>query len=146
MIRRGVLADLPRITHVRTHVGENHLSVDQMAERGITQAGISHLMRTGDLACWVAEADTLIVAFSMADRRDGSIFALFTLPDYERRGYGAQLLKCCETWLGQQGIAEARLDTDHGTKAHRFYLSRGWKLSSEKHELPNEIYLTKILR
>ncbi len=45
MIRAGRIADLPEITRIRTAVTENHLSVDQMAERGITHDQIADLTK-----------------------------------------------------------------------------------------------------
>ena len=80
MIRPASADDLPAITHVRISVIENHMSVAQMAERGITPDRVLADMAAGDLGAWVAEEDGEIVAFAMADRRDASIFALFTLP------------------------------------------------------------------
>jgi GNAT superfamily N-acetyltransferase len=74
----------------------------------------------------VVEDENLIVAFSMADKTDGNIFALITLPGQEGKGYGNALLAECEVWLKQNGLPKANLDTARGTTAHRFYLKRGW--------------------
>lgn len=132
MIRKGEAADMRAITRVRTSVTENHLSVAQMAAIGITPEGITADMEAGHLGCWVSEADGEIVGFSMADRRDGNVFALFVLPGHEGKGHGSALLEACEAWLKAKGLAEARLDTGAGTKAHAFYLRRGWRLTGEK--------------
>jgi GNAT superfamily N-acetyltransferase len=145
MIRQGTSADLSQITHVRTHVIENHMSIEEMAARGITHQSIRLDMLSGVLGCWVAEAESRIVAFSMADKRDGNVFALFTLPQYEGRGFGSQLLRNCEVWLKEQGWVEAKLDTDETSKAKQFYLKRGWQQSPEIPKTPGEIYLRKML-
>ncbi len=63
MIREGRTADMSQITHVRTSVRENHLSVEQMAERGITLEGIVADLAAGHLGCWVAEDEGRVVAF-----------------------------------------------------------------------------------
>jgi GNAT superfamily N-acetyltransferase len=42
-------------------------------------------------AFWVWEEDGAIQGFTAADRRDGSICALFVNPIYERRGIGRAL-------------------------------------------------------
>lgn len=55
MIREGRASDMPGITHVRTAVRENHLSNEQMAERGITQEGVAAEIEAGHLGCWIAE-------------------------------------------------------------------------------------------
>ena len=62
----------------------------------------------------------------MVDRRDGSIFALFVLPEFEGRGYGTALLVACENDLAARGIADAWLSTGSGTKAAAFYARHGW--------------------
>jgi GNAT superfamily N-acetyltransferase len=131
MIRPGRAADMADITHVRTSVIENHLSVAQMAELGITPGSIIAEMESGDLGCWVAEDAGRVIAFSIADRRDGSIFALFVLPAHEGKGHGTRLLDACERWLMDQGHRSATLSTGRGTKAHGFYLRRGWQMTSE---------------
>lgn len=109
MIRPGQVGDLPAITRIRTAVTENHLSVEGMAERGITQESIAAEMREGHLACWVALEAGDIAGFSMADRRDGSIFALFMAAAHEGKGHGAALLAACEDWLRQHGTEKPRL-------------------------------------
>lgn len=127
MIRFGVIADLPEITRIRTAVRENHLSVEQMREMGITHDSIAADMRAGHLACWVATAGDVITGFAMADRREGVLFALFMDAAHEGRGHGSALLAASEAWLKQQGHAEARLGTERHSRAHSFYLRRGWR-------------------
>ena len=131
MIRRGQPADMDRIMRIRTGVAENHLSVAQMAEIGITEQSITQEMAAGDLACWVAEETGVVTGFSMADRRDGSIFALFMDAAHEGKGHGSALLAACENWLAQQGPSEMRLTTERNSRAFRFYLRRGWRETGE---------------
>ena len=131
MIREGRASDMGAIVHVRTSVIENHISVEQMEAVGITPESIIADMQSGDLGCWVAEDDGEVVAFAMADRRDASIFALFVLPQHEGKGHGAALLAACEAWLKTQGHTQATLGTDRDTKAHAFYLKRGYVPTGE---------------
>lgn len=119
------------ITHVRISVIENHLSVEQMAERGITPESVLADIAAGDLGCWVAEEDGEIVAFAMADRRDASIFALFTLPGKEGQGLGSALLVQAEAWLVEMGHGEAWLTTASGSRAAAFYALKGWRMTEE---------------
>lgn len=146
MIREGVAADLPAITDVRTAVRENHLSVEQMADLGITPQSVAARMASGDLGCWVVEEEGCIVGFSMADRIEGEVFALFVHPLHERKGYGSALLDACEVWLRQQGHEFARLNTDAGTRAFSFYERKCWRPDGRKAGLPGDEQLTKRLR
>ncbi|MEI8180096.1 GNAT family N-acetyltransferase [Aestuariivirga sp.] len=134
MIRPGQIADLPAIMRIRTSVAENHLSVEQMVEIGITNDSIAAEMTDGDLGCWVAMDGGEITGFSMADRRDGSIFALFMDANHEGKGHGSALLAACEAWLKQRGHAEAHLTTGRDTKAFAFYRRRGWQETSKTAE------------
>jgi GNAT superfamily N-acetyltransferase len=131
MIRWARPDDMPAITHVRISVVENHLSVEQMAERGITPESVLADIASGDLGAWVAEAEGEVVAFAMADRRDASIFALFTLPGKEGRGLGSALLAQAETWLAEMGHREAWLTTATGSRAAAFYALKGWRVTEE---------------
>jgi GNAT superfamily N-acetyltransferase len=126
MIRRATRRDLPEITRVRTSVRENHLSVAEMAERGITPGSVGTAMDTGTLLAWVMECDEEIVAFAMADRETGKLFALFTAPAHEGKGHGTALLNVAEDALAAAGFATVELDTGESTRAAQFYARRGY--------------------
>ena len=74
LFREANAADMPGISSVRLSVTENALSVEQLKERGITNASVAASLLTHRKG-WVAEQNGQIVAFSMADRADWSIFA-----------------------------------------------------------------------
>ena len=116
---------MPGISHVRLSVIENALSVEQLQERGITNASVAASLLTHRKG-WVAEQDGRIVAFSMADRADWSIFALFVLPGYEQRELGSHLLDLALDWLWENGAERVWLSTGPRTRASRFYEMRGW--------------------
>ena len=145
MIREGLPADLPAMTAVRTSVRENHMSVEQMRARGITPEKTLADMASGELGCWVAEQHGQIVAFAMADRRGGRLWALFTHLGHEGRGHGTALLDRAENWLRQQSLARAELDTARNSTAHRFYLRRGWREITGKADDPEDVVLEKAL-
>ena len=142
VIRTARVDDLPEITRIRTSVRENHLSVEQLAERGITEETIAIRMRSGNLGAWVATIGGAIAAFAMADKTTGNIFALFTSPDHEGRGCGSLLLSACENWLHAHGVATAFLDTDKNSRAVAFYSKRGWTVD---HRDLNEVYMKKSI-
>lgn len=118
-------ADLPAITHVRTSVTENHLSVAQMAERGITPQSVVQALRSHAKG-WVAESCGQVVGFCIADRETGSIFGLFVLPGFDGRGIGPRLLDLGVAWLWESGAERIWLETREGTRAETFYARRGW--------------------
>jgi GNAT superfamily N-acetyltransferase len=125
IIREASGADMPGIAHVRTSVRENHLTTEQLAQRGITNASVAASLLV-DRKGWVAERSGEIVAFCMADRADPSIFALFVLPGHESRGLGNRLLDLALQWLWDNGAELAWLTTAPDTRAARFYERRGW--------------------
>ena len=125
IIREASGADMPGIARVRTSVTENHLTTEQLAQRGITNASVAASLLV-DRKGWVAERSGEIVAFSMADRADPSIFALFVLPGYEGRGLGNGLLDLALQWLWDNGAELVWLTTSPETKAARFYARHGW--------------------
>lgn len=124
VFREATAADMPGISRVRTSVVENLLTLDQLEERGITEASVAASFLT-DSKGWVALREEEIVAFSIADRATQSIFALFVLPGYEARGIGGKLLDLALTWLWDNGAKRVWLTTGPGTKAVRFYERRG---------------------
>ncbi|MFI5011447.1 MAG: GNAT family N-acetyltransferase [Hyphomicrobiales bacterium] len=128
LIREAGPADLPGISHVRTSVKENLLTPEQLEERGITNASVAASL-VAQAKGWVAELDGQIVAFSIADRSNQSIFGLFVLPDYEGRGLGKRLLDLALQWLWENGAEPVWLTTSRGTRAARFYECQGWSCS-----------------
>ena len=128
--REATGADLPGITRVRTSVIENALTIEQLEERGITEASVAASFLT-DSKGWVALQGDEMVAFSIADRATQSIFALFVLPGYEDRGIGSRLLDLALGWLWNNGAERVWLTTGAGTKAVRFYEKRGWEYTGK---------------
>src|SRR5262249_51194631 len=118
-------ADLPAITYVRTSVRENHLSIEQLARRGITNASVAASFRANARG-WVAEHRGEVVAFSIADRSSHSIFALFVLPGFDGRGIGGSLLNLAVEWLWENGSERIWLETSRDTRAASFYALKGW--------------------
>jgi len=130
VFREATGADLPGISHVRTSVVENALTVAQLEERGITNESVAASFLT-DSKGWVAVQGEEIVAFSIADRATQSIFALFVLPAYEGRRIGSVLLDSALRWLWDNGAERVWLTTGPGTKAVRFYEKRGWTCTGQ---------------
>lgn len=100
--REAAATDMPGISRVRASVRENFLTPEQMAQRGITSASVAASFLQSAKG-WVAVRRDEIVAFSIADRDEASIFALFVLPEYEGRGIGSRLLDLAVQWLWDSG-------------------------------------------
>jgi GNAT superfamily N-acetyltransferase len=146
-LREAVAGDLPAISRVRTSVRENHLSAEQLRDRGITNESVAASF-LADSKGWVAVHGQDVVAFTIADRATRSIFALFVLPDYEGRGLGSRLIDRALHWLGEQGITRVWLTTGPGTKAAGFYERRGWVAvgPSEHGDVRYELELAEVER
>jgi GNAT superfamily N-acetyltransferase len=123
--REATAADMPGITHVRISVTENALTLKQLAARGVTNESVAASFLK-DAKGWVAERNSEIVGFSIADRASGSIFALFVLPGHEGCGIGAKLFDLAVAWLWDNGVDRIWLTTDPQSKAAAFYERRCW--------------------
>lgn len=123
LLSKAAIADIPALKHVRGAVSENILRDPSK----VTDAHYEWFISNPGLHKW--EDRGRIVGFSAADPRDGSIWALFVLPEYEGRGIGKALLaEACET-LRVGGHAQARLSTGASTRAEAFYRRAGWSVT-----------------
>ena len=129
-VRIATSADIPALFSVRTSVRENHLDLEQLAERGVTPSSIAAALAHGEARAWVVEDAGEVVAFSMADAGRATVFALFVLPEAEQRGYGRALLEAAEAWLFASGWTTIWLNTgkEPHYRAHQLYRAAGWEL------------------
>lgn len=125
IIRNAAEADVPAIFDVRTSVRENHLSVEQMAEMGITVETIRQALREAP-CIWVAEREGQVVGFSMGNAADGCVFAMFVRPQWEGHGIGRLLMARAEAFLFERH-ASIWLQTDPTSRAAGFYERLGWE-------------------
>ena len=130
VFREATAANLPGISIVRQSVIENPLTIEQLAARGITNESIAAAF-LGDLKGWIAENDGRVVGFSMADRAEQTLWALFVMPEAEGGGVGSRLYDLAIAWLREEGARDLWLTTSAGTKAAAFYERRGWVLTGD---------------
>ncbi len=121
MIRLAAEADISRLTDIRNAVRENRLSDPSL----VTPADYRWFIAQRSLFVW--QENDVLVGFSAADARDGSIWALFVDPLYEGRGIGRVLLEHACSVLERAGFAQIWLTTAPGTRAARFYEAAGWR-------------------
>lgn len=124
IVRPACAADVAAIFAIRTGVKENHLSQEQLTERGITPARILEMLAL-PTCIWVADVNDTPVGFTLIDSDEGSVFALFVRPEYEGLGLGKQLMDQAEAVLFQYH-AVLWLETDSHSRAAGFYQHRGW--------------------
>jgi len=120
MIRRACTNDIPVLMRIRSVVRENVLSNPSKVPAAAYQAFIDHS------TIWLWEEDGRVLGFCAADVGDGTIWALFVDPIAEGRGIGRGLLPHAMDDLKRTGWAEARLTTEVGSRAERFYEANGW--------------------
>ena len=120
VIRPAVRDDISEMHRVRLSVRENKLTTSVIVEADYVPA----IEKTG--RGWVAECDGEIVGFAVANRENGSLWALFVEPDHEGCGHGRRLHETAVSWLRTQGLDRLWLNTEPGTRAQGFYESLGW--------------------
>lgn len=125
IIRDAAEEDIPAIFAVRTSVGENHLSVEQMAEMGITNETIRQALRK-EPCIWVAVQGDHIVGFSMGDTAEACVYAAFVRPEWAGQGIGRRLMERAEAFLFERH-SSIWLHTDGSSHAAGFYERLGWK-------------------
>jgi ribosomal protein S18 acetylase RimI-like enzyme len=121
MIRKAILSDIPRLVEIRGAVRENRLSDPGR----VTLADYVWHIEHAPLFVW--DDAGVIKGLAAGDPRDGSIWALFVDPAFEGQGIGQALIRAACASLAAAGHRVARLSTDPGTRAERFYLCNGWR-------------------
>lgn len=126
LIRVATQDDVDTVFTIRTSVVQNHLSVEQMADLGITPQVLADSIRAAPCV-WIAEVDGQPAGFSMVDLAGGEVFAMFVLPTHENLGLGRQLMAVAEAALFEH---HERLflitDGRDGIRANGFYQRLGW--------------------
>lgn len=121
-IREASVEDISRIMEIRMAVKENML-----ADPNAVTADdcLEYMTRRGK--GWVAEANGVVAGFAIADLQEQNVWALFVHPDTEGLGIGRELHDTMLAWYFAQNQAYMWLSTDPGTRAEKFYESRGWR-------------------
>lgn len=123
-IRDATDDDIAHIFEVRTSVRENHLSVAQMADLGITPETVRAVLEKAP-CIWVAVQESIVVGFSMSDMAQGCVFAAFVRPEWEGKGIGRRLIERAEDFLFEHHAC-IWLNTDGASRAAKIYERLGW--------------------
>ncbi|MCF8239116.1 MAG: GNAT family N-acetyltransferase [Saprospiraceae bacterium] len=121
-IREAIVEDIPAIQFVRHAVLENRLSdPGRVTDEDVRQ----YILHRGK--GWIYEQDDSILGFAIGDLQDANIWALFVLPEAERKGIGRLLHDTMVHWMFAHGIETIWLSTAPGTRAEGFYQKAGWQ-------------------
>lgn len=143
-IRPALVSDVPDLFAVRTSVSENHLSIEQLAQMGITEEAVAGMIASSPCA-WVAIVDDRLVGFSMIDMDEASLFAAFVFPTHEGRGLGRKLVLAAEEKLFERH-EEIWLETGKNTRALGFYHRLGWGNATDAEHGQFRLTKTRLTR
>jgi GNAT superfamily N-acetyltransferase len=122
LIREATINDIAEMQIVRNAVKENALSNPAL----VTDADCEeYLFNRG--RGWVCEIKRKIIGFAIVDLVDNNIWALFLLPQFEKKGIGRKLHDIMLDWYFLQTDKTLWLSTAPGTRAENFYRKAGWK-------------------
>ncbi|AHM62503.1 acetyltransferase (GNAT) family protein [Flammeovirgaceae bacterium 311] len=122
-IRYATTADFDALHRVRLAVLENRL-----ADPSKVTFKDYACMLEGRGKGWVCEEGGQVAGFAIADLQTASIWALFVLPEYERKGVGKLLHNTMVGWCFENThLKELCLTTDPHTRAETFYRRAGWQ-------------------
>ncbi|WP_313617307.1 GNAT family N-acetyltransferase [Agrobacterium sp.] len=126
VVRRARSTDVDAIFEIRTSVTQNHLSHQQLLERGISPEVVSEALES-ETCGWIAEVDGQAAAFAMVDFEDASVFALFVKPSFEGKGLGNLLMDEAEGALfATHETIWLETDASPDIRANGFYQRRNW--------------------
>ena len=108
-------------TEVRHGTAENRLTDPSR----VTDAEVAWYLN--EAVFLVSEDEVGVQGFACANPQTGYVWALFVIDEAQGRGHGTALLEHAINKLREAGHRQAFLTTGHGTRAARFYRSKGWR-------------------
>src|SRR5687767_3830496 len=103
--RPAIPSDVAACIEIRGKTRENAVSVERLAQYGVTLASWSASVATGDLPGYVCLEHDRIVGYCFADKRTGEVIVLALLPQWEGKGIGKALLAMIVADLAKLGFA-----------------------------------------
>ncbi|RYY40002.1 MAG: GNAT family N-acetyltransferase [Chitinophagaceae bacterium] len=131
-------ADIDAMQVVRRAVKENALS---HPDRISNEDYLPYLQEQG--SGWVALHNNRVVGFAIADRIEGSIWALFVLPEYEGNGIGKELHRMMMNGYFAHSDKTVWLTTAFDTRAEEFYRRQGWRDAGMHNAIERKFELSK---
>lgn len=128
-LRAAAASDVSALFDIRLSVTENAMTLEELAEVGVTPESVRAALET-EARAWLAEVDGRPVAFVMADNEEGCVFAMFVRPGFEGQGLGRALMDEAERYLFQgHDVLWLNTGEDTGIRAHGFYRRLGWRMA-----------------
>ncbi|MFG6447499.1 GNAT family N-acetyltransferase [Roseateles sp. BYS180W] len=133
--------DAPECLRLRGLTRENPVSVQRLAELGITAQSWAADTASGDLPGFVALEGGAIVAYCFGAARTGEVVVLVVMPAHEGRGVGRHLLGLVGALLRQLGHTRLFLgcSPDPRDRSHGFYRHLGWRSTGEVDRYGDEV-------
>jgi GNAT superfamily N-acetyltransferase len=130
VVREIDKSDIKDILDIRVSTKENHFSMAELAEVGVTPESIAEWL-DGSVNGWVCEMSGKPVGFALADSKTAEVLVVACYPEFEKKGIGKTLMHKIHDWLWSFGHNEIWLwsDPDPGVRAYGFYRKLGYKLT-----------------
>ena len=136
--------DMAGIFKVRTSTRENRLTMEELANRGVTPESTMQILQEYAKG-WLCEDSEKVLGFTIGDGRTGEVLVLAVLPEAEGKGIGRQLLQLVQSWLFSLGHDELWLmeNPDPAIRAYSFYRRLGWLPTGELRQDEHKLKLRK---
>lgn len=133
-LREIAKTDIKDILDIRVSTNENHFSMSDLAEVGVTPESIGEWL-DNSVKGWVCEVSGKPVGFALADGKTAEVLVVACYPEYEKRGIGRALMLKIHDWLWSLDHNEIWLwsDPDPHIRAHGFYRKLGYEPAGVAH-------------
>ncbi|MBK9578241.1 MAG: GNAT family N-acetyltransferase [Fibrobacterota bacterium] len=135
------LSDVDQTFSVRASTRQNPLTIEQLAQWGITPDSVREDYASGVWVGRVCEVEARIVGFCTGCVATGEIIVVAVLPEFEGKGIGIRLLTEVIQRMRESGVQSFWLSAspDPLIRAHGFYRANGWIPKGETLENGDEI-------
>ena len=127
-LREILKTDIEDILDIRVSTKENHFSMADLSEVGVTPESIAEWLE-GSVKGWLCEESGKPAGFALADSMTAEVLVVACYPEYEKRGIGKALMHEVHEWLWSCDHDEIWLwsDPDPGIRAYGFYRKLGYE-------------------
>jgi GNAT superfamily N-acetyltransferase len=121
-------SDIKDIIDIRVSTKENHFSMADLAQVGVTPESIAEWLEDS-VKGWLCEISGKPVGFAMADSKTAEVLVVACYPEFEKKGIGRALMHIIQDWLWSFGHDEIWLwsDPDPCIRAYGFYRKLGYE-------------------